>query len=137
MMCKLLTLAVLVAFSGTFLGLTETNRPPMNSTYPTWTLYDTSTNRCECGADIIGIVTCVPVEGFHNTFVVGVLHGFCKTLNNDQTKTLVGSCPFSVKTFLYQWPQLIVLNDTSQLSTVSCVVPHLEEGNTVKNEECW
>ena len=103
-MCLQTPLAVLVAFSGTSLGLTEPNKPPMNPTCPTWTLYNASTNRCECGEDIIGIVTCVPVEGFHNMFVAGVLHGFCMTLNNDQTKLLVGSCPFSVKTFPYRVP---------------------------------
>ena len=124
MMCKLLTLAVLVAFSGTSLGLTKPNRLPMNSTCPTWTLYNASTNRCECGEDIFGIVTCVPVEGFHNMFVVGVLHGFCMTLNNDQTKLLVGSCPFSVKNHTYKLPRLIVPNDTSQLDTVVCVYTH-------------
>ena len=94
MMCKLLSLALVVAFSGASLGLTKPNKPPMNSTCPTWTLYN---NRCECGEVIFGIVTCVTVEGFHNMFVVGVLHGFCMTLNNNQTKLLVGSCPFSVK----------------------------------------
>ena len=117
LMCKLLTLAVLVAFSGIS---KEPNRPPMNSTCPTWTLYNASTNRCECGDDIIGIVSCVPVEEFHNTCVVGVLHEFCMTLNIDQTKPLVGSCPFSVKNHTYQLPRLIVPNDTSQLDTVVC-----------------
>ena len=124
MMCKLLTLAVLIAFSGTSLGLTEPNKPPINSTCPTWTLYNTSTNRCECGQDIFGVVTCVSVEEFHNTFVVGVLHGFCMTLNIDQTNTLVGSCPFSVKTYPYRVPRLIVPNDTSQLDTVVCGYTH-------------
>ena len=122
MMCKLLTLAVLVAFSGTSPDLTEPNKPPVNSTCPIWTLYNASTNRCECGENIFGIVTCVPVEGFHNTFVVGVTHGFCMTLNNDQTKPVVGSCPFSVKRYPYQLH--IVPNDASQLDIAFCGFTH-------------
>ena len=60
------------------------------------------------------------MEKFHNTFVVGVLHGFCMTLNNNQTKPLVGSCPFSVKKYPYQLPRLIIPNAISQLDTAVC-----------------
>ena len=90
MMCMLLSLAVLLVLSGTSLGWKEPHKPPGNSTCPTWTLYNDSSNSCECGKDIF-VVTCVPVQGFPNTFTVGVLHGFCMTLNNDQTNVLVGS----------------------------------------------
>ena len=60
------------------------------------------------------------MEKFHNTFVVGVLHGFCMTLNNNQTKPLVGSRPFSVKEYPYHLPRLIIPNDISQLDTAVC-----------------
>ena len=44
------------------------------------------------------------------------------TLNENQTKEVVGSCPFGLKTFLYQNQRLqhTVPNDTSDLDRVVC-----------------
>ena len=119
-MCKLLSLALLLVLSGASLGLPETNKYPENSTCPTWTTYDYSTNSCKCGKDIHQIVHCIHLDECPNNFEVSVLYGFCMTLNEDQTKAVVGSCPFSIKRFLYWDPRLIVPNDTSQLDKAVC-----------------
>ena len=118
-MCKLLILAVLVVLSGASIGLTETNKHPENSTCPTWTIYDYSTSSCKCGKDIDKIVSCIHIDP--NEFEVSVLCGFCMTLNEDQTKTVVGSCPFSIKGIKPYWyPRITVPNDTFQLDKDVC-----------------
>ena len=119
-MWKLLSLALLVVLSGASLGLQETNKHPENSTCPTWTIYDYSTNSCKCGRGIDRIVSCIHIDECPNTFQVSVLYGFCMTMNEDQTKAVVGSCPFSIKLFPYWDPWLVVPNDTSQLDTDVC-----------------
>ena len=103
--------------SGASLGLPETNKHLENSTCPTWTIYDYSTNTCKCGRGIDRIVSCIHID---NTFEVSVLYGFCMTLNEDQTKAVVGSCPFSIQCFRNWDPWLVVPNDTSQLDKAVC-----------------
>ena len=120
MLCKLLSLALLVVLSEASLGLTETSKHPENSTCPTWTTYDYSTNSCKCGQDIDLVVSCIHIDECPNTFEVSVLYGFCMTLKEDQTKAVVGSCPFSIKRFPYWDPWLVVPNDTSQLDKAVC-----------------
>ena len=106
---------LLVVLSGASLGQNVSKDHHMNSTCPMWTTYDNSTNSCECGNDIHDVVSCSRVTGCPTQFELGVLHGFCMTANKEQTKTVVGSCPFSLKVF-----QLTVSSNTSQLDTAVC-----------------
>ena len=114
------SLILLVVFSGVSLGQKEPNDHYVNSTCPTWTIYDSSTNSCECGSNIHRIVSCILVDGCPKKFEISVIRGFCMTLNEDQTKTVVGSC-FSVPD-PYKEPRTthVVPNDTSQLDTDVC-----------------
>ena len=75
--------------SGASLALNEDD--PVNSTCHTWTIYDPQSHTCKCGEPIDGIVSCHRVAREQE---VTVLSGFCMTLNEDQTETIVGSCPF-------------------------------------------
>ena len=49
------SLVLLVVLSGVSLGQKEPNDHHMNSTCPTWTVYDSSTSSCECGIDWHGL----------------------------------------------------------------------------------
>ena len=106
---------LLVVLSGASLGHKVSKDHRLNSTCPTWTAYDNSTNSCECGSDIHHVVLCSHVAGCPTQFEVSVVHGFCMTVNKKQTKIVVGSCPFSLEVF-----QLTVPNDISQLDTAVC-----------------
>ena len=114
------SLVLLVVLSGVSLGQKEANDHHVNSTCPTWTIYDSSTNSCECGSNVHRIVSCILVDGCPKKFEISVIRGFCMTLNEDQTKTVVGSC-FSVPD-PYKEPRTthVVPNDTSQLDTDVC-----------------
>ena len=116
------SLVLLVVLSGVSLGQKEPNDYHVNSTCPTWTVYDSSTSSCECG--IHWIVFCKLVDGCPKHFEISVVHGFCMTLNEDQTKTVAGSC-FSIQDS-YQQPRTthVVPNDTSQLDTDVCGYTH-------------
>ena len=121
MMCKLLSLALVVAFSGASLGLKEPNRNQNTSTCPTWTIYDVSTNSCECGRNVYNAASCVRInECPKETFLVAVLYGYCMTLNKDESKTVVGACPYSVQRARDPWPRLTVPSNSSQLDAVVC-----------------
>ena len=118
------SLILLVVFSGVSLGQKEPNDHHVNSTCPTWTIYDSSTNSCGCGSNIHRIVSCILVDGSPKTFEISVIHGFCMTLNEDQTETVVGSC-FSIPDPYKQSPATYVVpNDTSQLETDVCGYTH-------------
>ena len=116
------SLVLLVVLSGVYLGQKEPNDHHVNSTCPTWTIYNSSTNSCECGwiAYNYWIVSCKLVDGSHKHFEISVVRGFCMTLNEDQTKTVVGSClsiPVPNQTIRIAY---VVPNDTSQLDAAVC-----------------
>ena len=111
---------LLFVLTGASLGQKEGILHPAEAICPTWTFYDPSIDSCKCGWDIHQIVFCVPVDGCPKTFEVSVRFGFCMTLNENQTKEVVGSCPFGLKTFSNQRLQYTVPNNTSELDRVVC-----------------
>ena len=64
-----------------------------NTTCPTWTVCDGTFHHCVCGTSIRNTVTC-SISG--NSSEVGILFGFCMTLNKANSSIVVGSCPFNV-----------------------------------------
>ena len=84
--------AFFIVLCGTTVGLNEDD--PVNSTCPTWTIYDPQTNTCECGKGADRIVACNKVAG---GVELSVLRRYCMTLNRDQTETVVGACPFNFR----------------------------------------
>ena len=108
---------LLVVLIGTSFGQED---HPDNSTCPTWTVYKTSTNSCECGKDVHHIVYCVQVDGCPRKFDVSMFPKCCMTLAKDQTKAVVGSCPFS----MHDWIRLRVPSRLSQLDAAVCGHTH-------------
>ena len=118
------SLVLLVVLSGVCLGQKEPNDHHVNSTCPTWTTNHSSTNSCECGWNMDWIVSCKLVDGSHKHFEISVVYGFCMTLNEDQNKTVVGSClsvPVPKQTLRITY---VVPNDTSQLDAAVCGYTH-------------
>ena len=118
------SLILLVVFSGVSLGQKEANDHHVNSTCPTWTIYDSSTNSCGCGSNIHRIVSCILVDGSPKKFEISVIRGFCMTLNEDQTETVVGSCFSIPDPYKQSKATYVVPNDTSQLDTDVCGYTH-------------
>ena len=54
---------------------------------PVWTTYNSSTQHCECGDSIRGVVHCDP-----DTRKVSLLRCYCITYNEDTNGTVVGPC---------------------------------------------
>ena len=104
--------ALVLLLSGASFGLNDDD--PVNSTCPTWTIYDPQTNSCMCGWTIKRMVLCQPVAcGFEVT----MLGGFCMTLHKDQTEVAVGACPFISQK---QLSSLVIPTHPSQLDTTVC-----------------
>ena len=100
--------ALIVVLSGVCLVFSDHQE---NVTCPTWMTYNPSTNSCDCESNVFHTVHCNHRKGYQ----VAVLYGFCMTLNKDQTKAVVGACPFHLKeTFL------TVPSHPSQLEEVVC-----------------
>ena len=106
--------AFFIVLCGTTVGLNEDD--PVNSTCPTWTIYDPQTNTCECGKGADGIVACNKVAG---GFELSVLRGCCMTLNRDQTETVVGACPFNFRRKVYL-SSVVIPKHPLQLNTDVC-----------------
>ena len=116
MMSQLLVFVLLLVLNGASLGRKESNDHHLNSTCPTWTSYDNSTHSCKCGANLYQIVSCIDV----GECPVSVLFGFCMTLNEDQTKVVVGSCPFTFPRYPKSMLRYTVPNNSFQLDKFFC-----------------
>ena len=54
---------------------------------PPWTVYNSSSDQCQCGDDLGGVVYCN-----RETLKVSVLYCYCMTHNRQTNETLVGKC---------------------------------------------
>ena len=113
-MNRFVAFVLLVVLSGASLGQED---HPENSTCPTWTVHNTSTNSCECGMDVHHIVDCEQLDGCPRKFDITVFPRCCMMLTKDQMKTVVGSCPFSMH---HSWTRLRVPSRLSQLDAAVC-----------------
>ena len=106
--------AFIVVLSGAALGLNEDD--PVNSTCPTWSIYQFQTNTCTCDSNIHNVVFCHNVAG---KLEITMLFGYCMTLNKNQTETLVGACPFNFK-HSQGWTSFVIPSHPSQLDAAVC-----------------
>ena len=117
-MCKFVAFVLIVVLNGASFGQED---HPENFTCPTWTVYNTSTNSCECGVDIHFIVYCEQLDGCPRKFDISVFPRCCMTLSKDQMKAVVGSCPFSMHE---SWSRARVPSYLSQLDAAVCGYTH-------------
>ena len=88
-------LAFALLLCGIVLGQKEpriTQLQPEHHDCPTWTYFDNETQSCKCGPTLHKIIACSIEDG--NVSEVGVLFRFCMTQNKEQTKVVVGPCPY-------------------------------------------
>ena len=112
--------AFIVVLSAISLALNEQkDNDYVNVTCPTWTICNPQNSTCKCGVDLSHIVYCIE-DGCEAQ--VAVLYGFCMTLNKDQTKVVVGSCPYNIvrKILSHYWLYLKVPNRTSHMDGRIC-----------------
>ncbi len=62
----------------------------INLTCPVWTFYNETSNKCQCGSSLDGLVECVSSENGH--FSVSVLFCYCMTYNQRTKEVTVGQC---------------------------------------------
>ena len=93
-MYMLQILALLVALSGAVLefNVKEMKSPSVNTTCPPGTAYDPPQHNCSCVKGSDRIVSCRHHDG---EFEVGVLIGYCMTMNSKRSEVVVGLCPFT------------------------------------------
>ena len=87
-MYMLQILVSLVALSGAAL---DAKKLPVNTTCPPGTAYDPPQHNCSCIPKSDDIVLCKYQCG---EFEVGVLNGYCMTMNSKRSEVVVGSCLF-------------------------------------------
>ena len=115
-MYMLQILASLVALSGAILDVKELNNPPVNTSCPPGTAYDPQQHNCTCVYNRARIVFCK----YHcGEFEVGVLIGYCMTMNSKRSEVVVGSCPFKISTFEKTYIHTVP-NNSSQLDGAFC-----------------
>ena len=59
---------------------------------PPWMYFSNATQSCQCGPILHNMISCVK-DG--NSSQVGVFFRFYMTQNNEQTKVVVGACPYN------------------------------------------
>ena len=114
-MYMLQILASLVALSGAVLDVKEVNDPPVNTPCPPGTAYDPVQHNCSCVSNRARIISCRQHDG---EFEVGVLIGYCMTMNSKRSEVVVGSCPFITPN--HAKTHTIVPNNSSQLDGAVC-----------------
>ena len=117
-MYMLQILASLVALSGAVLDVKELNIPPVNTPCPPGTAYDPQQHNCTCVYNRARIVFC---EYHCGEFEVGVLVGYCMTMNSNRSEVVVGSCPFLTPAGS---TYTTVPNNSAQLDGVLCGYAH-------------
>ena len=91
----------------------------MNTTCPPGTAYDPPQHNCSCIPKSDDIVLCKYQCG---EFEVGVLNGYCMTMNSKRSEVVVGSCLF--RTQNSDMTHTIVPNNSSQLDGAVCGYAH-------------
>ena len=110
-------LASLVVLSGSILDMREVNNLPVNTTCPPGTAY--VQHNCTCVRKRDRIILCRQHDG---EFEVGVLIGYCMTMNSKRSEVVVGSCPFITQT--YGNTHIHVPNKSAQLDGAVCNFTH-------------
>ena len=118
-MYMLQIIASLVALSGAILDVKEVNSPPVNTTCPPGMTYDPPQHNCSCTRDWYRIFSCKYQCG---KFEVGVLIGYCMTMNSKRSEVVVGSCPFIPRT--YDKRYITVPNNSARLDGAVCGYAH-------------
>ena len=59
---------------------------------PPWMYFSNATQSCQCGPTLHRVILCIK-DG--NSSQVVVFFRFCMTQNNEQTKVVVGACPYN------------------------------------------
>ena len=118
-MYMLQILASLVALSGAILDVKELNNFPVNTTCPPGTAYDPPQHNCTCVSNRARIISCRQHDG---EFEVGVLIGYCMTMNSKRSEVVVGSCPFISPT--HSKTYTTVPNNSAQLDGAFCGYAH-------------
>ena len=63
-----------------------------NRNCPPWMYFSNATQSCQCGPILHKMISCVK-DG--NSSHIGVFFQFYMTQNNEQTKVVVGACPYN------------------------------------------
>ena len=108
-------IASLVALSGAVLDVKEVYSTPVNTMYPPGTAYDPPQHNCTCVSNRARIISCRQHDG---EVEVGVLIGYCMTMNSKRSEVVVGSCPFITPN--HEKTHIIVPNNSSQLDGAFC-----------------
>ena len=112
-MYMLQILASLVALSGAIVK--ELNHPPVNTPCPPGTAYNpVQHNNCTCVNNHARIVSCRYQCG---EFEVGVLIGYCMTMNSKRSDIVVGSCPFISPTHSKTYTRLSWMEHSAAMLT--------------------
>ena len=87
-------LTIVLLLCGTVLAKKESSNGQLQpaENCPTWTYFSNATQSCQCGPHIHQMTSCVK-DG--NSSKLGVFFRFCMTQNNEQTKVVVGACPYN------------------------------------------
>ena len=88
-------LTVVLLLCGTVLAKKESSNGQLqqeNHDCPTWTYFSNASQSCQCGPHLHYMISCIQ-DG--NSSEVEVFYQFCMTQNNEQTKVVVGACPYN------------------------------------------
>ena len=72
------------------LALVAVSSATFKAECPLWTTFNITTEKCECGSDLAGVVTCNP-----DTLEITLLHCYCMTYDEHTDTTEVGPCYFT------------------------------------------
>ena len=94
----------------------------MNTSCSPGTVYDSLHHNCTCATatfptDFRRVISCMSENG---EFEVGVLLGFCMTMNRNRSEVVVGSCPYNFRKRELHQIYTHVPNNLSQLDGAVC-----------------
>ena len=113
---KLLTI-ILLALSANFIIIECGNEIKLNDIMdcPPWTILNETSNNCECGSDLKGIVQCNS-----KTLEVSVKACYCMTYSEKLNGTFVSYCLYACSYYNFQEYHHIYAKNTSELNEKVC-----------------
>ena len=112
-----LLITILLALSANFVPMKCGNESKLNDVdCPPWTILNETSNNCECGSDLDGIIQCNS-----ETLEVSVKACYCMTYSEKLNGTFVSNCLYrcSNKSHFHEYHQIFTKN-TSELNEEVC-----------------
>ena len=115
-MTEKLLITILLAMSADFVLIKCGNESKLKDVCPPWTILNETSNNCECGSDLDGIIQCNS-----KTLEVSVKACYCMTYSEKLNGTFVSYCLYrcSYNSHFHEYHQIFTKN-TSELNKEVC-----------------